>query len=163
MTSKPHGSPRRQPEWAAKGVILVSGAPLPEGDDLAAIYLPAGSKGPALLTLSNFRQLMKYNNAASYALAGVLLADRMMDRPGIQTPWPRNEKPLSRNDRLRFQADLAALGYDAGDPDGLLGRKTRVALRQYQTAHGFVADAYPTQAMLAVLDNDASKVMPKTD
>jgi len=150
-------------EWAARGVTLVSGSALPAGDDLAALYLPAGAKGPALLTLSNFRQIMKYNNAASYALAGALLADRMMDRPGLQTSWPRNEKPLSRADRLRFQADLAALGYDAGEPDGLLGRKTRVALRQYQVSRGLVADAYPTQAMLALLDTDASKAAPKTD
>jgi membrane-bound lytic murein transglycosylase B len=150
-------------EWAAHGVKLVSGSPLPEGDDMAALYLPAGANGPALLTLSNFRQIMKYNNAASYALAVGLLADRMMDRPGIQTPWPRSEKPLSRADRLRFQTDLAALGYDSGQLDGLLGRKTRTALRQYQVAHGLIADAYPTQAMLSLLDTDASKAAARTD
>ena len=150
-------------EWAAKGVIPIAGGALPAGDDLAAIYLPAGAKGPAILTLGNFRQIMKYNNAASYALAGALLADRMMDRPGIQTPWPRNDKPLSRADRLRFQADLTALGYDAGEPDGLLGRKARIALRQYQAAHGMIADAYPSQSMLALLDTDASKIAVKTD
>ena len=103
---------------------------------------------------------MKYNNAASYALAVSLLADRMMDRPGIQTAWPRSEKLLSRADRLRFQTDLAALGYDAGELDGLLGRKTRAALRQYQATHGLIADAYPTQALLSLLDTDASKAAP---
>ena len=55
------------------------------------------------------------------------------------------------------------MGYDAGDLDGLLGRKTRIALRQYQASQGLVADAYPTQAMLAMLDIDASKPAPKTD
>jgi membrane-bound lytic murein transglycosylase B len=144
-------------EWALRGVKLISGAPLPDGDDLTSLYLPAGANGPALLTLNNFRQILKYNNAASYALAVSLLADRMMDRPGIQAPWPRGEKPLSRADRLRFQTDLAALGYDAGQLDGLLGHKTRTALRQYQAAHGLTADAYPTAAMLALLDTDASK------
>ncbi|HEV7960710.1 MAG TPA: lytic murein transglycosylase [Rhizomicrobium sp.] len=149
-------------EWAARGVTLVSGAVLPQADDMAALYLPAGVHGPALLLLDNFRQIMKYNNAASYALAVSLLADRMMDRPGIQAPWPRGEKPLSRADRLRFQTDLAALGYDSGQLDGLLGRKTRVALRQYQLAHGLPADAYPTAAMLALLDNDSSKAAAPT-
>lgn len=144
-------------EWALRGVRLVSGAALPQGDDMASLYLPAGAHGPALLLLNNFRQIMKYNNAASYALAVSLLADRMMDRPGIQGPWPRGEKPLSRADRLRFQTDLMALGYDAGQLDGLLGRKTRIALRQYQLAHGLAADAYPTAEMLALLDSDASK------
>ncbi|HUO03057.1 MAG TPA: peptidoglycan-binding protein, partial [Rhizomicrobium sp.] len=126
------------------------------------LYLPAGVRGPALLLLGNFRQIMKYNNAASYALAVGLLADRMMDRPGIQASWPRGEKPLSRADRLRFQTDLAALGYDSGQLDGLLGRKTRIALRQYQVAHGLPADAYPTADMLALLDNDASKTGTRT-
>lgn len=149
-------------EWASRGVTLVSGAVLPQADDMAALYLPAGAHGPALLLLDNFRQIMKYNNAASYALAVSLLADRIMDRPGIQAVWPRGEKPLSRADRLRFQTDLAALGYDSGQLDGLLGRKTRVALRQYQLAHGLPADAYPTAGTLALLDSDASKTATPT-
>jgi membrane-bound lytic murein transglycosylase B len=150
-------------EWSTRGVTLFSGGALPEGDDMAALYLPAGANGPAILTLNNFRMIMKYNNAASYALAVSLLADRAMDRPGIQAPWPRSEKPLSRAERLRFQTDLAALGYDAGELDGLLGRKTRTALRQYQVAHGLVADAYPTHAVLTLLDTDATKATTKVD
>ncbi|MEO8894669.1 MAG: lytic murein transglycosylase [Rhizomicrobium sp.] len=150
-------------EWSGRGVKLFSGGALPDGDDMAALYLPAGANGPAILTLNNFRMIMKYNNAASYALAVGLLADRAMDRPGIQAPWPRSEKPLSRAERLRFQTDLAALGYDAGELDGLLGRKTRAALRQYQVAHGLIADAYPTQVMLTLLDVDATKATTKID
>jgi hypothetical protein len=45
----------------------------------------------------------------------------------------------------------------------LFGRRTRIALRQYQLAHGLAADAYPTADMLALLDNDASKVAPITN
>lgn len=150
-------------EWSARGVMLFSGGALPAGEDMAALYLPAGANGPALLTMNNFRMIMKYNNAASYALAVGLLADRAMDRPGIQAPWPRTEKPLSRAERLRFQTDLAALGYDAGELDGLLGRKTRAALRQYQSSRGLIADAYPTQAMLTLLDGDATKATTKVD
>ena len=156
------GSLKPVSDWASRGVRLVSGAELPQGDDMAALYLPAGAHGPAVLLLNNFRQIMKYNSAASYALAVSLLADRMMDRPGIEASWPRGEKPLSRADRMRFQTDLAALGYDTGQLDGLLGRKTRIALRQYQLAHGLPADAYPTAEMLALLDNDASKAAPVT-
>jgi membrane-bound lytic murein transglycosylase B len=150
-------------EWSARGVTLYSGGALPVGDDMASLYLPAGANGPALLTMNNFRMIMKYNNAASYALAVGMLADRAMDRPGIQAPWPRSEKPLSRAERLRFQTDLAALGYDTGELDGLLGRKTRAALRDYQASRGLIADAYPTQAMLSLLDTDATKATSKID
>jgi peptidoglycan lytic transglycosylase B len=77
-------------EWASQAVKLVSGADLPKSGDFAALYLPAGPSGPALLTPSNFRRLMGYNDAASYALAVGLLADRMMGRPGLLAPWPRS-------------------------------------------------------------------------
>jgi len=99
-------------EWASRGVTMASGAALPQTDDMAALYLPAGAHGPALLLLNNFRQIMKYNNAASYALAVSLLADRMMDRPGIQASWPRGEKPLSRaaRRRLSHRRDAGASG-----------------------------------------------------
>ncbi len=36
-------------------------------------------------------------------------------------------------------------------------------LRQYQVAHGLIADAYPTQAMLTLLDSDATKAATKID
>lgn len=141
-------------DWAALGVRRKSGAPLPKSNDMAALYLPAGARGPALLTLHNFRQIMRYNNATSYALAVSLLSDRMMGRPGLQASWPRDEKPLSLADRLRFQVDLAALGYKIGPLDGVLGRKTRLALRKYQLAHGLPADGYPSSDMLSRLDAD---------
>jgi membrane-bound lytic murein transglycosylase B len=144
-------------EWAARGVTLAVGGALPQGDDMAALYLPAGANGPAFLALNNFRMIMRYNNAGSYALAVAFLADRMMDRPGVKAPWPRDEKPLSRAERTRFQTNLTRLGFDAGEADGLLGRKSRAALRQYQIAHGMVADGYPNQAMLTALDQDAAK------
>jgi len=150
-------------EWTSRGIRRVSGETLPDSTDMAALYLPAGANGPALLALNNFRVIMKYNNAASYALAVAMLAERMMDRPGIRTAWPRGEKPLSRAERLRLQTNLASLGYDAGELDGLLGRKTRLALRQYQAAHGLIADAYPTQAMLTLLDSDAGKTLSRTE
>ena len=75
-----------------------------------------------------------------------------MDRPGIKAEWPRKEKPLSHDERLRFQAALTAAGFDPGKPDGVLGHQTRVATRQYQKAHGLIADGYPTAALLDVLE-----------
>jgi membrane-bound lytic murein transglycosylase B len=144
-------------EWRARGVTLASGAALPSfdasgGEDTASIYLPAGARGPAILVLGNFKIILKYNNAASYALAVAELADRMEDRPGIAASWPRDERSLSRTERQRFQSELKSLGYDPGEPDGVLGRRTRAALRQYQKAHAMAADGFPTAALLDKLD-----------
>jgi membrane-bound lytic murein transglycosylase B len=139
-------------EWRRRGVKTADGKALPASDDDAAIYLPAGARGPAFLLLPNFSVILKYNNAASYALAVGLLADRMAGGEAVKHAWPRDERPLSRDERMRFQAELNSQGFDAGTPDGVLGRKTRAALRQYQKSRGLAADGFPTAALLAMLD-----------
>jgi len=144
-------------EWSGRGVKTASGDPLPASDANAAIYLPAGARGPAFLLFPNFRVLLKYNNAASYALALSLLADRMMGAKPVWHAWPRDERSLSRDERIAFQADLQKLGFDPGTPDGVLGRRTRAALRQYQRSKSIVADGFPTAALLTMLDADAAK------
>ncbi len=142
-------------EWGARGVKTVSGDALPPSGGDGAIYLPAGARGPAFLVLANFRVILKYNNAGSYALAISLLADRMAGAPAVRHPWPRDERALSRDERLRFQTDLQKLGFDPGEADGVLGRRTRAALRQYQISRALAADGFPTAALLALLDADA--------
>ena len=127
------------------------------GDIKAALYIPAGAHGAAFLTFANFKVIMKYNNAASYALSVGVLADRMMDRPPIKAAWPLKDPLLSRAQRQRLQAALAELGFDSGEHDGLLGTRTRTALRLYQSKRGLVADGYPSLAVLERLDRDAEK------
>jgi peptidoglycan hydrolase-like protein with peptidoglycan-binding domain len=53
---------------------------------------------------------------------------------------------------MRLQMALNHEGFDVGTPDGVLGRKTRSALRQYQKAHGLAADGFPTAALLDGLE-----------
>ena len=144
-------------EWRALGVKTAGGAALPASDDSAGIYLPAGAHGPAFLVFSNFSVILKYNNAASYALAVALLADRMAGGDPVKHAWPRDERALSRSERFSFQVDLAKLGFDAGTPDGVLGRKSRAALRQYQKSKSLAADGFATTSLLAILDADANK------
>ncbi|HEX3755731.1 MAG TPA: lytic murein transglycosylase [Rhizomicrobium sp.] len=146
-------------QWAALGVTDPTGAALPPGDAMASVYLPAGARGPAFLLLDNFRVLLKYNNADSYALAVGLLAGRIAGRPPHWASWPRDERSLSRDERVRFQSELTSLGFDTGSADGLLGRRTRTALRQYQKQHGYAADGFPTAALLALLDEDAARTI----
>ncbi len=135
-------------EWASRGVRTATGEALPASDAMAAIFLPAGYKGPAFLVRNNFRVILTYNAATSYALAVSLLADRMRGGGDIVAPWPRNELPLEKDQRIALQTGLNALGFDVGDPDGVLGRKTRAALRAFQKEHHLPADGFPTRAML---------------
>lgn len=135
-------------EWRRMGVRLMNGAE-PDGDATpAAILLLAGAEGPAFLVRENFRAIMRYNPSTSYALAVALLADRMAGRSGIIAPWPRHEQPLSKDERLELQQRLADMGYEPGNPDGIIGPSTRNAARRFQTAAGMVPDGFVTKALL---------------
>ncbi|MBV8801104.1 MAG: lytic murein transglycosylase [Alphaproteobacteria bacterium] len=140
--------------WRALGVRAVRGSELADSDGPASIYLPAGWRGPAFMVFANFKAVLTYNNAASYALAVCNLADRLRGGGEILASWPRGERPLSPSERMAMQSDLKALGYDPGPADGVLGRKARAALRLYQKDHHIPADGYPTVEMLSRLSAD---------
>ena len=147
-------STRPVSDWKKLGVRRANGLDFPDGAGSAAIYLPAGARGPAFMTFDNFRTVLKYNNAASYALAVCYLANRIHGGSPILGSWPRDEQPLLPDQRMQFQSDLQTLGYSVGTVDGVLGRMTRAALRQYQKAHGLPADGFPTVEMLGRLNAD---------
>ena len=52
---------------------------------------------------------------------------------------------------IRLQKKLVALGEDVGEIDGILGAKTRQAVRKWQIKKRFVADSWPTRHFLDVL------------
>lgn len=147
--------PKAVRDWAAMGVRRPNGLPLPANAGDGAIYLPGGARGPAFMVFDNFRTVLKYNNAASYALAVCYLASRIRGGDPIIGTWPRDEQPLNSDQRTQFQIDLQKLGYDIGTIDGVLGRKTRAALRAYQKSKGLPADGFPTMALLTRLNADA--------
>jgi hypothetical protein len=118
----------------------------------ASLILPAGAKGPAFLIFANHMAIRSYNNAMAYALSVGLLADRIAGSAPLVTPWPV-EMPLSSADRFGAQIALAQLGYDVGEADGVIGLRTRKALRSWQRSVGVAADGYLTlegvQALMA--------------
>jgi membrane-bound lytic murein transglycosylase B len=140
--------------WRNSGVVAAAGWQLPVSDARAAIYLPAGAAGPAFIVFDNFRTLLKYNNAASYALAVCLLSDRLKGYAPIAAQWPMDSLPLSRSERLALQGGLARLGLDPGSADGILGSQTRKAVRAYQKSRGIVPDGYPSEQLLVRIEQE---------
>jgi membrane-bound lytic murein transglycosylase B len=138
-------------EWMKLGVRAADGTALPVNTEAGSIYIPAGRRGPGFMTFSNFQVILKYNNAVSYALAVCALGDLIAGRTGVVGGWPREEQPLSRDERIAFQTALAKLGFDPGKIDGVLGRGVKAALRQYQQTHGMPADGFPTLTLLGAL------------
>lgn len=137
-------------QWSAWGVTERSGAPLGDGGGLAAgLVLPMGRKGPAFLTFDNYDIYLQWNQSAIYTLTAAHLAARFAGQPAYD---PRDPEPgLSRDDMKALQTKLAALGYDVGGIDGILGAMTREAVRAEQKRLGLPVDGWPTRAMLAML------------
>jgi len=135
-------------QWERLGVRRPNGQPFPRPTDQAFLLAPAGSEGPGFLMLQNFRVILRYNPAEAYALAIGHFADRLRGGAPFVQPWPRQERVLSRAERLELQQLLARRGYYRGEPDGQLGGETRKALREYQVSIGAPADGFATAAML---------------
>jgi len=150
--------PTPTPEgWAFLGVQTADGAGWSGVDEDAAmtLLLPSGATGPAFLVTPNHFVIRKYNNSTAYALAVGLLADQIAGAPPPRTPWP-HETPLSADDRIGAQQDLARLGFDPGSADGVIGGKTRHALQAWQKARGLPADGYLSVEMVQRLHADTS-------
>lgn len=139
----------RQPStaWADLGVQTIDHAPLPPLAD-SSLLLPAGARGPAFLVGANFRTILRYNNATSYALAVNLLAQRIAGGAAVQAAWPRDLKTLTRSQLRELQTTLNARGFNCGTPDGTMGPATQQGVRSYQSSVGRPADGYPTLDLL---------------
>jgi lytic murein transglycosylase len=135
-------------EWQKLGVRRAGNKPFPHGDERAFLLIPAGARGPAFLMLPNFRVIMKYNPAEAYALAIGYLADRLRGGAPFVQDWPRDERVLTLDERYELQQQLARHGFDIGAPDGLLGPRTRIAIRNFQVSVGLVPDGFASSSVL---------------
>ncbi len=149
------GSGGRNPKhpvshWAAAGITKIGGGSL-TGSSNAGLLMPAGRNGPAFLVFKNYDAAYSYNGADAYALAISLLSDRLKGKPGIRTPWPTDDPPLSREQRREMQRLLLARGYDVGEPDGAVGAKTRAAIKEIEAQIGMNQTGRPGAKVLNAL------------
>jgi membrane-bound lytic murein transglycosylase B len=138
-------------EWDALGVRRVDGTPLGAAAMEASVIVPAGANGPAFLAYDNFRTTMVWNRSTFYAISVGHLADRFMGEPAIRYMPTREEVALARNDVMEMQELLNQLGHDVGEPDGILGSRTREGVRLFQLANAIPADGYASHDMLLAL------------
>lgn len=138
-------------DWAARGLMHIDGKPLDGPAQGAALLLPAGVAGPALLVFRNFEAIYGYNAAENYALAIALLADRLRGGGPFRTAWPTDDPGLSRAERRELQALLLQRGHAIGEADGVLGAASRAAIKAEQQKHGFEVDGRAGQKLLARL------------
>lgn len=148
------GTKKTVGQWAALGVTAASGELSERVDlnDTASVIVPAGANGPAFMVFDNFRAIMRYNNSTAYALGIGRLSDAIAGRAQpLSAPWPRDDRPLSRSERMTLQQSLKDKGYDPGPVDGIIGAGTQKALRAWQRDHGLPADGYASAKTLSAL------------
>lgn len=135
-------------EWRALGLRDAFGRPLPDSDIEGSLILPQGHKGPAFLVYNNFHVIMKWNASISYALAVGHLADRIAGMGRLTAARPDHARLLTVAEVSEIQSLLNRLGYETGEPDGVVGRRTRSATQAYQSSAGLPADGYPDHGLL---------------
>ncbi len=143
--------------WRRAGVTLVDGSALPDTLPSAGLLIPARSRGgggPAFLVGRNFDTLYSYNASENYALAIAQLSNLVANPGGsvaFVTPWPTDDPGLSRAQNRELQTLLLARGHDIGSADGMIGAKTREAIKAEQQRLGFKPDGRAGQKLLAAL------------
>ena len=145
-------------EWIAMGVRRIdAGADRsaatpartePAPSTQAAVLLPAGASGPAFVVFRNFDAIYAYNAAESYALAIAHLSDRLRGAGPIVARWPTDDPGLSRAERRELQTLLGQRGHDVGAVDGMIGERSRAAIRAEEQRLGLPPSGRAGQRIL---------------
>ncbi|KIT17458.1 lytic murein transglycosylase [Jannaschia aquimarina] len=120
-------------------------------DEVQGGNLRPDAGGPAFRTGPNFRVIKRYNNSDNYALAVGYLADRIAGAGPLRTGFGADRFGMTLEQRIALQRRLTAAGYDAGTPDGVIGRGTQAAISAYQRANGLAVTGDPSPALLRAL------------
>jgi lytic murein transglycosylase len=137
-------------KWAAWGVRQVNGEPLENTALPASLLLPMGRYGPAFLAYPNFDVYLQWNQSLNYATTAAYLSTRIDGAPAMRRG--REGIPfLSIEEAKELQRQLTNRGFDVGEIDGLIGLKSRQAIKAMQIKYKLPADSYPTAELLAAL------------
>jgi len=142
-------------QWNKLGIRQLDGTAL-TGGDRAALILPAGAGGPAFIVFRNYDAIYSYNAAESYAIAIAHLSDRLRGGGPIRAAWPTDDPGLSRTERRELQQLLIERGYDIGEADGIVGERTREAIKAFQASAGLPADGRAGTRVLRALKASAT-------
>jgi lytic murein transglycosylase len=140
--------PRAQ--WVQWGVKAAHGNPLPADNLPASLLLPMGRNGPAFLAYPNFDIYLEWNESLVYSTTAAYFATRLAGAPRVGR-GKAQVNSLSANQTKQLQKILVNSGYDVGKVDGIIGAKTRAAVKDVQLKRGLPADSYPTTELLSQL------------
>ena len=143
------GRGRALKDWKGLGLTLRKEKLKIDENLHATLLLPQGKKGPAFLAFKNFEVYLKWNDSFIYTVTAAHLAKRL----GGAKKYKHNNPPdiLDIESMIKLQNILKSRGYDVGKVDGILGAKTRQAVRLVQLEFNLSADSWPTKDLLRKL------------
>lgn len=131
-------------DWQSRGLRARAGD-LPAGLE-GALLLPQGRHGPAFLVWPNFRVLTQWNQSLVYVTTAAYFATRI---EGASVFDPGKPAPGLAPEQMKLlQEKLQVRGHDVGLVDGILGLKTREAVRVEQRRLSLPPDAWPGPDLL---------------
>jgi lytic murein transglycosylase len=134
-------------KWASLGVTRADGRPLQNDNLPSSLVLPMGRFGPAFLAFNNFQAYLQWNQSLLYSLTAAYYATRLEGAPAMQR-GAANIPKISFEETRELQQILQRRGYDVGRIDGVLGLKSRTAVRDTQVKLGLPADSWPTAELM---------------
>jgi lytic murein transglycosylase len=138
-------------QWAKWGITRADGSAL-ESDALpASLLLPMGRFGPAFLAFDNFKVYLEWNNSLIYSLTAAHYATRLAGAPAYNRGSEERIAALSADEVRELQTLLSQRGFDVGRIDGILGLRSRQAVRQMQIKFKLPADSWPTAELVSRL------------
>jgi hypothetical protein len=121
---------------------------------MALLHVPndcASDKRMMQIKMSNFSWRL---TDVERQKAETLLRSRPLAQTSLVEKQSTRQSDVMRSDGVRdIQAALAALGYNPGPVDGIMGSKTRTAIRAFQRDEKLTVDGKPSDALLAHLRN----------
>jgi lytic murein transglycosylase len=133
--------------WAGLGVTRTDGRALQNDNIPSSLVLPMGRFGPAFLAFNNFQAYLQWNQSLMYSLTAAYYATRLEGAPPMQH-GSGNIPKISFEESRELQQLLQRRGYDVGRIDGVLGLKSRSAIRDTQVKLGLPADSWPTEELM---------------
>ena len=139
------GKGRSAADWQGAGVRSAEGRALAGGSIIAG---GNGGGGPYFLLTQNFATILRYNGAQNYAIGVGHLSDRLLGRGPVRASFGPDASGLTQGDRRELQRRLTAKGFDTAGADGVIGAKTRAAIRTYEASVGLPVTGEPSLELL---------------
>ena len=147
-------------EWEKIGVKPLNQNEITVNKEIkASVVIPDGKKGQAYMVFPNFKRIMIWNRSENYALAVSKLADYVQNSGKKYAPIKSDNRYSLTNDDVKKVQEFANKVLKTNlKEDGILGVKTRKAVKMLQKKAKMTQDGYPDYQLLLKIERYNPKI-----